>query len=163
MSIAIYILLNVLVIAYAALCGVFLAFSDFIMRALYQVSGGAEAMQVINRTVFRWLFMALFIGLVPVSIGLAVYGWGMLGGGQGHLMALAGLCYLLGCFGVTAARNVPLNEALAGMVTAAPETQEFWHDTYVPRWTFWNTLRAFACGLSAALVLASLGWQNAAF
>lgn len=42
------------VLAYALVGGVFLAFSDFIMRALSVTSGhgGAEAMQAINREVF---------------------------------------------------------------------------------------------------------------
>jgi hypothetical protein len=39
-------------------------------RALGQTSGGAgpEAMQTINREFFRWIFMTLFLGLVPVSL-----------------------------------------------------------------------------------------------
>ena len=43
------------VLAYGLLGGVFLAFSDFIMRSLSLVGGygGVEAMQVINREVFR--------------------------------------------------------------------------------------------------------------
>ena len=58
-------LAHLAVLAYALVGGVFLAFSDFIMRALSVTSGygGAEAMQAINREVFRWVFMTLFLGL----------------------------------------------------------------------------------------------------
>ncbi|WP_298432569.1 hypothetical protein [uncultured Jannaschia sp.] len=63
------------ILAYAALGVVFLAFSDFIMRALARTSGGAEAMQSINREVFRIAFMALFLGMAPLSLVLLIGGW----------------------------------------------------------------------------------------
>lgn len=156
MSFYIFLLLNVLAVSFAMIGGVFMAFSDFIMRALAQSSGGAEAMQAINRTVFRWVFMTLFIGLAPVSLGLALYGALAVDGAPGVLLLAAGTCYLLGCFGVTVVRNVPLNEALAKMAASDPQTQAFWLDTYVPRWTFWNTVRTSACVVSALLVLAAM-------
>ena len=145
------------VLAYAALGGVFLAFSDFIMRAL-ALSGapaGITVMQSINREVFRWVFMALFLGMVPVSLLLAGHGLLVQGGAAG-LIGLAGVVYLLGVFGVTAAGNVPLNEALAGMDAASPEAQAMWQARYLPRWTLLNSLRTGACFLAAALALAGL-------
>ncbi len=68
MSIVFFLILFT-ILAYAFIGGVFLAFSDFIMRSLAMTGGhgGIEAMQVINREVFRWVFMALFLGLAPVS------------------------------------------------------------------------------------------------
>jgi uncharacterized membrane protein len=145
-------------LSYAMVGGVFLAFSDFIMRALSQLDGasGAGAMQNINREVFRWVFMTLFLGLAPVSLLLAGYGALWLGGTAGVLIALGGLVYLLGCFAVTVAANVPMNEALAAMDRSAPATQAYWSGTYLPRWTRWNSLRTLACALAAALLLAGL-------
>jgi hypothetical protein len=32
-------------------------------------------MQVINREVFRWVFMALFLGMAAVSVVIAGYAW----------------------------------------------------------------------------------------
>ncbi|MEM6849852.1 MAG: anthrone oxygenase family protein, partial [Pseudomonadota bacterium] len=135
------------VIAYAIVGGIFIAFSDFIMRSLARTSGtgGVEAMQVINREVFRWVFMILFLGLAPVSLGIALYGVVVVGGATGTLLAAAGLTYFIGCFGVTVAFNVPLNERLAKMSLADASTGVFWHDTYVPNWTRWNTVRGSAC------------------
>ena len=146
------------VLAYALIGGVFLAFSDFIMRALSRTSGagGLEAMQVINREVFRWVFMVLFLGLAPVSLAIAALGVILVGGPAGMLMALGGLSYVVGCFGVTVCFNVPMNQALAGMDRTATETEAYWQTTYLPRWTFWNTVRAVACTLAAALLLAAL-------
>lgn len=146
------------VLAYALVGGVFLAFSDFIMRALSVTGGpgGAEAMQAINREVFRWVFMTLFLGLAAVSLTLIVCAASGLAGPAETLIGSAGMVYNLGCFGVTIFFNVPMNEALADMDLSQDATHAYWTATYLPRWTFWNTVRTIACGLSAALSLAAL-------
>ncbi len=54
--------------------------------------------------------------------------------------------------------NVPMNETLAGMEPSADATLDYWTRTYLPRWSFWNTVRTVACGPSAALLLFSLVW-----
>ena len=110
-------------------------------------------MQSINREVFRWVFMALFLGLVPVSLLVAGYGGLVVGQSAGLLLTLAGMIYVVGCFGVTALCNVPMNTALAGMDVSEASTQDYWTTTYLPRWTFWNTVRTAACGVSAFLLL----------
>ncbi|MEP0640528.1 MAG: hypothetical protein ABJC93_16505, partial [Roseobacter sp.] len=76
MSPFIFIAFQFAIIAYALVSGVFLAFSDFIMRSLAHTGGigGVDAMQAINREVFRWVFMTLFIGMAPISLGSAAYG-----------------------------------------------------------------------------------------
>jgi uncharacterized membrane protein len=152
------------VLAHALVGGVFLAFSDFIMRALSRTggSGGAEAMQAINREVFRWVFMTLFLGLAAVSLALVVFAALGLTGPAATLAGSAGLVYLLGCFGVTIVFNVPMNEALAGMDLSEDASRAYWTGTYLPRWTFWNTVRTLACGLSAALLLFALPWLTPA-
>jgi uncharacterized membrane protein len=148
------------ILAYALVGGVFLAFSDFIMRSLSLTDGvgGVEAMQVINREVFRWVFMALFLGMAAVSLVISGYAAISLSGPAGTLILLSGLVYLVGCFGVTVVFNVPMNEALAGMDLAAEATQTYWTGTYLPRWTFWNTVRTIACGLGAMLLMTGLLW-----
>ncbi|MEL6838136.1 MAG: anthrone oxygenase family protein [Pseudomonadota bacterium] len=161
MSIFFFVMLQAAILAYAFVGGVFLAFSDFIMRSLAHTGGvgGVDAMQVINREVFRWVFMALFIGMAPLSLLIAGYGGIVVGNGPGMLMVLAGLVYFVGCFGVTVFFNVPMNETLAAMEVSAPATQDYWTGTYLPRWTFWNSVRTLACGLSAALLLFGLLWM----
>ncbi len=155
MSPILLVLLQLTVIAIAFVGGVFLAFSDFIMRSLVRTSGtgGVDAMQSINREVFRWIFMALFLGLAPVSLLVAGYGVLVVGQSAGVLLALAGVIYLVGCFGITAMCNVPMNQALADMDVSAASTQSYWTATYLPRWTFWNTVRTIACGVSSLLLL----------
>jgi len=159
-----FILMQLAILAYALVGGVFLAFSDFIMRSLALTggTGGVEAMQVINREVFRWVFMALFLGMAAVSLVVAGYGANNLTHPAGALILIAGLVYLIGCFGVTVFFNVPMNEALAGMDLSQDATRAYWTDTYLPRWTFWNTVRTVACGVSAALLLFGLMWMTQA-
>ena len=160
MSIPVLLLLQFSILAYAIVGGVFLAFSDFIMRSLARNAGvgGIEAMQIINREVFRWVFMALFLGMAAMSVFILIYSAMNLTGGPRKLMMLGALVYLFGCFAVTIFFNVPMNEALAGMELSADATQDYWTGTYLPRWTMWNTVRTIACALAAALLLFGLFW-----
>lgn len=155
MDFLIVLLMQVIILSYAIVAGVFIAFSDFIMRSLSRASGvaGIEVMQQINREVFRWLFMVLFIGLAPLSIGVALYGVFSIEGIRGHTMAAAGLVYLIGCFAVTIVFNVPLNDRLDKLSTSDAPTETFWRQTYLPQWTRWNTVRSTACVVSAMLLL----------
>lgn len=143
------------VLAYALVGGVLVAFSDFIMRALGKTSGagGVEAMQSINREVFRWVFMTLFLGLAPVSLFFGAYGLVWAPGPQGAALALAGALYFFGCFALTIFGNVPMNNALAALDPASKEAEAYWRETYLPRWTFLNTLRSAACFAAAAALL----------
>ena len=130
------------------------------MRSLAYTGGvgGIEAMQVINREVFRWIFMALFLGMAAVSVFVVIYSVTNLAGGPGTLILIGAAVYLLGCFAVTVFFNVPMNEALAGMDLTSDTTKDYWTNTYLPRWTMWNTIRTVACAVSAALVLIGLIW-----
>ena len=160
MSSLVFLVLQFSVLAYALVGGVFLAFSDFIMRSLAHTGGvgGVEAMQSINREVFRWVFMAMFLGMAAVSAFVLIYAALYLGGGARTLIMLGALIYLAGCFAVTIVFNIPMNEALAGMDRSLEATREYWIDTYLPRWTMWNTVRTLACAVSAALTLVGLVW-----
>lgn len=162
MSTTIALLLHLAVLAYALVAGVFLAFSDFIMRSLAITggSGGVEAMQAINREVFRWIFMTLFLGMAAGSVAISVYAWVTFQGPASSLILSAALIYLVFCFGVTVVFNVPMNEALSGMQSTTEATRDYWLQTYVPRWTFWNSIRTGASFLSAALLLIGLVWMT---
>lgn len=150
------------ILALAVLGGVFLVFSDFVMRSLAKTGGrgGVEAMQRINEEVFRYVFMPLFLGMVPVLLTLAGYAFMRLPEPASSTI-IAGACvYLVGGFGITVACNVPLNNTLASMEAGSPDTHRFWFDTYLPRWTFWNTVRTVACVISAAMMQIGLFWAS---
>ncbi|MEM6740452.1 MAG: hypothetical protein AAF646_10055 [Pseudomonadota bacterium] len=108
MSSALFLFMQFAILAYALLGDVFLAFSDFIMRSLALTGGhgGVEVMQAINREVFRWAFMALFLGMTAGSLVMTAYGALALSGPAATLVVIAGLIYHVGCFGITLTFNV---------------------------------------------------------
>lgn len=158
MSYWLILLIQFSIVAYALVGGVFLAFSDFIMRSLALTSGkgGIEAMQSINRQVFRWVFMTLFLGMAPISLVLAGIAWANLNTPGASLLLVSGVLYLAGCLAVTIICNVPMNERLAALKASDKDACTYWTGTYLPRWTFWNTVRTFACILAAGLQTAGL-------
>ncbi|MCP4320220.1 MAG: DUF1772 domain-containing protein [Hyphomicrobiales bacterium] len=94
--------------------GVFLAFSDFIMRSLDKAGPGAgiDAMQVINREVIRSVFVTLLLVLAAASPFMIGYAFIGLAGLPQILTALGGAIYLVGVFGVTVVFNIPMNNRL---------------------------------------------------
>ncbi|MEM7311391.1 MAG: anthrone oxygenase family protein [Planctomycetota bacterium] len=142
------------VLGAGAMGGTFYAFSSFVLPALGQLPSerGAAAMQTINVVVLRPSFLGVFVGtalLSLVSLALAAWRWGT--PGTGPLAAGAGL-YLLGTFAVTAAGNVPLNDALAEVEPESDEGRRVWSD-YLTRWARWNHLRS-AAALAATVCFA---------
>lgn len=125
--------------------GAFYAFSSFIMRALGQlpVRDGLAAMQAINVAAIRPPFMLGFVGtalLAVGTLGMAALRWHA----AGSPFTIAGAAlYLVGCFGLTIARNVPLNNALATLDPANPTSAARW-TAYLVTWTTWNHVRTIA-------------------
>lgn len=142
------------VIAYALVAGVFLTFSDFVMRSLAatQPASGIEAMQLINRKVFRTLFMVLLIGMAVVSPIMAAFAIWQEGGPAAAWIIAAAVTYVIGSFGVTVVFNVPMNERLDRMAHDSAVAAAYWH-RYVPAWSFWNTVRTLASAAAAVFML----------
>ena len=138
--------------------GVFFAFSTFVMPALARLppEQGIAAMQAINvAAINRWLMGALF-GTAAACLLLAVSsltGWNAPGAG----LRLGGSAlYLLGAVLVTAACNVPRNQALALLPPDGAEAATVWL-RFLSEWTAWNHVRGAAAFLAAgALTLALL-------
>lgn len=145
----------------ALVAGVFQSFSDFVMAGLLRAapSSGIDAMQQLNRTVFRSVFIAMFLALVPISLGFAIYAWFSLDGLTQRLIIAAAMIYLPLVFLVTAAGNVPMNERLDKMNHQSDEAAAYWQ-TYGRVWTRWNTVRtigsiaAAGCYLFASIQIA---------
>ena len=138
----------------ALVSGVFLGFSDFIMRSLRVSSprAGIEAMQQINREVLSSVFVFSLLTLAPVSLGLMAYAWvAMSGPAQGWFIA-GGAVYVVGTFLVTLVGNVPMNRRLDAMAVEGPETKAYWA-VYAVTWTRWNHVRTAASALAAAALL----------
>ena len=148
------------IIACAVVGGVFLAFSDFVMRSLDRVdtAAGIEVMQVINREVFRTVFMVLLLGMSVLSVVLVGHAYFYLDGPASALILAGGVIYLAGVFAVTAAFNVPMNNALDAMDHSVVESASYWKTVYFPDWTMWNWVRAVASMASAVCYLGALVW-----
>ena len=136
----------------AAVGGVFLAFSTFVLHALRQLPAaqGLEAMQSVNRSALRAPFLTAFGGTAAAAVAVLA---AAPSAGQGRAAALAAgsALYLVGVGALTAVRNVPLNNSLAVLDPRAPASAAAWSG-YVRRWGRWNALRAVA-GLAGAAVL----------
>ncbi|SFN57933.1 Uncharacterized membrane protein [Roseovarius lutimaris] len=141
----------------ALVAGVFLAFSDFVMRSLRvaTLTTGVEAMQQINRKVYGSVFLVGLLGLAPVSLGLAGYGVMSMSGPAAGWIIVGGLIYFAGTFLVTMLGNVPMNQRLDHMVLSAPETRDYWQ-VYARDWTRWNHLRTAASAIGSACLLIGL-------
>jgi uncharacterized membrane protein len=148
-------IIEISVIACAVLGGVFLTFSDFVMPSLdkAETAAGVEVMQIINREVFKSVFMVLFFGMAALSPLLIGYAYFYVGGPAMALIAAGGAIYLLGVFSVTAVFNVPMNNMLGAMDFSSADAASYWKLTYFPKWTFWNWVRAIACAASATCFL----------
>ncbi|WP_297767391.1 anthrone oxygenase family protein [uncultured Roseovarius sp.] len=137
-------------LAMALVAGVFLAFSDFVMRALGLARGvaGIKAMQVINREVYGSAFLVALLGLAPVAVALGLYALARVEGAAMVWIVAGAALYVIGTVLVTMLGNVPMNKRLDMMMTDAPDTLIYWRH-YVRRWTMFNHLRTAASVLAA--------------
>ena len=134
------------------IAGVFLAFSTFVMKALADLPAaqGVAAMQRINVVVINPIFLGVFmgtalLGLVCIGAAILIGRWGPT---RAALLVAAGLAYVLACFGVTMAFNVPRNDRLARLRADSPEAAGYW-PVYVREWTFWNHVRTLAAAFAS--------------
>jgi len=143
-------------LAVALVAGVFLGFSDFIMRGLVQApaSQGAAGMVGLNRTVYRSVFMVLLLGLVPVSGTLGLMAFWQLHGAAQALTLVGVVVYLFVVFAVTGMGNVPMNKRLDTMDGQPRETADYW-PRYAQRWTQLNHARTAGSALAAVCWLAT--------
>lgn len=148
------VLLAGLVLATGLTAGVFLAFSDFIMRGLSQAAPGAGAAGMIglNRTVLRSVFLTSFFLIIPFAAGLAYWAPETAPERVGQLLGLGAGVYAVLVFGVTLVANVPMNKALE----ASGGADDVW-ERYHRVWTAWNHVRT----LGAILAFGLMGWAFA--
>ncbi len=141
-------------LAASLVAGVFLTFSDFVMRSLGAAApaAGMEAMQQINRKVYRSVFMVLLMGMVPVAFATAFYATVVVDGPPAAWLVAGSALYLLGVFGVTAAGNVPMNKKLDALGLTGSAALGYWA-MYERNWTRLNHVRTVASAGSAICFL----------
>jgi uncharacterized membrane protein len=139
------------------LAGVYFAFSIFIMPALGRIEPlhAISAMNSINSTILRSLFMALFFGTTLASGALTIIGLLRRGEPGGTAMLAGGLIYIAGMFLCTVFIHVPLNNMLAAVPPAGSDAASVWA-RYLGEWTMWNHVRTISSTASCALYIAAI-------
>jgi uncharacterized membrane protein len=139
------------------LAGLYFAFSAFIMTALDRAgpAHGIAAMNSINLTILRSLFMPLFFGTTLGAAALAQIGLLRTHTPAAICMLVGGLTYVLGMFVVTMAGNVPLNNALAAANTTSGQAILVWQ-RYLSAWTRWNHVRTLTSLIASGMFIAAI-------
>lgn len=138
------------------MAGLYWAFSTAVMPALAATvdDDAIQVMRRINRLILNPLFVTVFTGTSLLGGTVAVTAtWTWDEPGAGYRLA-AGLLAVVGNLVITAAYNVPRNNAL----DAAADTSDgpaVWA-SYLRQWVPWNHVRALACTASLILLLQAL-------
>ncbi|MCD7061160.1 anthrone oxygenase family protein [Pelagibacterium xiamenense] len=138
----------------AIMAGFFFSYSVSVMWGFDAAAPGSaiDGMQKINTVIQNAWFFPSFFGAPVFAVLAAIVFWAMGMRDVGVVFGLAGLCYLIGAFGITVAVNVPMNEALGreSIPLDAEAARALWMD-YSTRWTWWNHIRTIASIASALL------------
>ena len=145
-------------LASAVLGGALLTFSTFVMQGLGRLepTEGLRAMQRINEEAPRGLLMLPLLvsplGSVVTGV-LVVTGWGIDGTtlvGDRALL-LVGASLGVAAFVVTAAANIPRNNAIAAADPGDGSAAGLWAE-FQRSWTRWNHVRVVLAILAAVLL-----------
>jgi len=136
------------------IAGVYFAFSGFIMQAFGKINTtqAIAAMNAINETILRSLFMPLFFGSSIISLCLIIVAFAHWGEAGTELTLIAGAVYFIGMFVCTVVFNVPLNNSLAKTDPNSDNAHEAW-SRYLKNWTKWNHLRTVSSLVTCALFI----------
>ena len=112
-------------------------------------------MQAINVRAVTPAFMTVLFGTAATGLALLVWVIADPHGNAPGLVLPAAVAYLAGTIGVTAARNVPLNDRLAALEPRDAATTGLWSE-YLVRWRTWNHLRTATSFAAAASLTVAL-------
>ena len=148
------ILLWITALSSGLMAGVYFTFSGFVMKAFAKIesSQGIAAMNSINETILRSLFMPLFFGSSIISLVLIIVAFSQWSNADSVLMLIAGLVYFVGMFLCTAIFNVPLNNVLASVDKNSSNVEQVWSH-YLTTWTKWNHLRTVSSLITCILCI----------
>jgi len=156
------ILLTTSIVATGLMAGLFYGWSVSVIPGTRRLASTdyVGLMQHINREILTPRFLVPFVG-IPLLLGAAAFMQFRAGDQRrATILSASALTYLIGVFGVTAAANVPLNDALEAfdLRTVTAEQVEQRRESYETPWNRWNTVRtvfnvaAFALATSAAVL-----------
>ncbi len=138
----------VVAVGSGVMSGVFFAFSVAVIPALRRrpATEAVATMQEINRVIVSPLFLLVFLGTAVVGITIVVLR------PTDALRVVGAALYVLGGFGLTAAVNIPLNNALDRVRPTSAE--EGW-GRFHRRWTLANHARGLACAAASVALVAA--------
>ncbi len=139
------------------MAGVYFTFSAFGMKSLAALEkpAGMLAMQSINRVILQSPFLPLFFASSLSCLALVIIAPIDWPSAASWPMAVGGAIYVAGMTAVTAAFNVPLNNALEAADPSTPESSAIW-DNYLKVWTRWNHVRTIACTIACVLLVLAI-------
>lgn len=147
-------------IAVALVAGTLFAFSTFIMRAFDTLPAdqAIRAMQAINVSIVRSLFIASFVGAAALLLGALVVAFASGASGTPRLsLGLALGFYVVGVIVVTGTQNIPLNDALATF--SSGDAASAWK-SYFGAWLAWNHVRTAGSIASLLALLSALVFRG---
>ena len=155
-------LLTTSVVATGLMAGLFYGWSVSVIPGTRRLASTdyVELMQHINREILTPRVLVPFVGIPLLLAAASVTQFRVGDQRRGVLIAAGALTYLVGVFGVTAARNVPLNDELDAFDLGAATTEQIEdrRQTYEAPWNRWNSVRtvlnvaAFSLVAAAAVV-----------
>lgn len=136
------------VVATGLMAGLFYGWSVSVIPGTRRIASTdyVGLMQHVNREILTTRFLVPFVG-VPVLLGAAAFTQFRAGDPRrGLVLTASAVTYLLGVLGVTAARNVPLNDALDAFDLDAMTADQIEQrrQSFERPWNRWNTVRAAA-------------------
>ncbi len=146
----------------ALVAGFLVAFALVVMPGLARLpdAGFIRGFQVIDGVIQDGepRFLALWLGSAATLLAAAVAAWFALPTPDAALITAAAAVYLLGLQLPTAAKNIPLNNALQRIDTDAanPDELRAARNAFEAPWNRWNHARTAAALLTLALLLLAL-------
>ena len=122
-----------------------------------------SAMKAINEAIQNPLFFMSFMGaalLLPLATYLNYHQPIEL---RFLFLLAASIIYIIGCFGITIAYNVPLNNILANFSPDLSSSEQItsMRLSFEKPWNYWHTIRTFASTISLILtVIACLSFSG---
>ena len=97
-------------------------------------------MQSINKIILRPVFFLVFIG-TPIMCAVVILLGLISNNATNYYYAyLASLIFIIGSFGVTIIKNVPMNNSLRDLNIEDEGSVAYWQ-IYSKKWTVWNHIR----------------------
>lgn len=158
--------MGIATIATGLSAGLFYGFSVGVNPGLKRLSDRnyVKGMQAINEDIQKNpIFLAGFLG-AAIFLPLAAYAYRHSANGRKmYLLIIASALYMIGPVGITAAKNVPLNDSLAGVDIDRTSNEKLAtiRKNYAEPWNKWHGIRTLIGALAlVAVVAASVSSQD---